>query len=103
MADEKVAASAQTLGRDPWSWCMDHGSPAVKASFGLYAGLYEEGMASASRFCEDQATHLRNLSECRSPWDLAAYQIEFLEKLVAFGLDENRRIADRMTKAFRAG
>lgn len=93
---EKETAKVQPF---PWSWSTEWANPALQTPFKLYTTLYEEGLASASRFVQDQASHLANLSECRSLPDVLVYQTEFLEKSATAWLDESRRAADGIAKA----
>lgn len=99
MASEQVAAQVQPAAPFPWSWSTEWANPALQTPIKLYTTLYEEGLASASRFAKDQASHLTNLAECRNPSDVIVYQTEFLEKSLTAWFDESRRAADKVAKA----
>jgi hypothetical protein len=102
MAGERTRAKSQAVSPLPWSWSTEWANASIRLPLRLCATLYEEGFASASRFVQDQASHLTNLSECNDPSEVLVYQTEFLEKSLTAWLDESRRAADSVARTLAA-
>lgn len=101
-SSEKPATGARTgqsVPTFPWLPNVDWANSVPQAPLAFYAAIYREGMGAASRFMQDQASHLKNLSECESPSDVLVCQTEFAEKALAAMMEEGRRAADTISGA----
>lgn len=99
MPDAELTGNDQPTVGFRWPLNPEWLSSLSQKPFEIGAICYQQWLATTSRLLEDQANHLKNLSECNTPADFIVYQTEFAEKSFVAGCDECRRIAEAFSKA----
>ena len=99
MSGDTSNGKTQPATEIPWLVSPERANDFLQTPVKFGMTCYEQWLGTASRVLSDQANHLRNLAECKTPSDVIVCQTEFLQKSVATAIAQMQRSSEALSRA----